>query len=311
MSAELTLRPTRISPLTLLVMSALLSSSALAQAPPFLLEWGTYGPSGVAVDAGGHVYVSEMSGRIQKFTAAGALLTQWETGPNFPVDVAMDPAGNVFVANITYVRKYTSDGVLLAEWTDGFGGTNGAWAVAVDAAGDVYVVDNGNNGIRKFTGSGGLITQWGTFGNGDGQFSYPTGIAVDATGMVYVVDSNNCRIEKFTGSGGFVAKWGTTGPGPGQFLEPAGVAIDAAGKVYVTDWLRMRVLVFTGTGKFITEWGNQGIGPGEFDAPGGVAADAGGDVFVADVHNNRVQKFGPLPTPTKATSWGRLKALFR
>ena len=129
--------------------------------------------------------------------------------------------------------------------------------------------------------------------------------------MVYVVDSNNCRIEKFTGSGGFVAKWGTTGPGPGQFLEPVGVAIDAAGKVYVTDWLRMRVLVFTGTGQFITEWGNQGTGPGEFDAPGGVAADAGGDVFVADNHNNRIQKFGPLPTPTKATSWGRLKALFR
>src|SRR5689334_1745510 len=72
MSAELTLRPTGISLFTLFVMSALLSSSALAQAPPFLLEWGTSSsrtgefPSGVAADAGGHVYVSDMSGRIQK-----------------------------------------------------------------------------------------------------------------------------------------------------------------------------------------------------------------------------------------------------
>ena len=311
MSAELTLRPTGISLFTLLVMSALLSSSALAQAPPFLLEWGTYGPAGVAVDGGEHVYVSDMSGRIQKFTAAGSLLTQWETGPNFPVDVAMDPAGNVFVANITYVRKYTSDGVLLAEWTDGFGGTNGAWAVAVDAAGDVYVVDNGNERIQKFSSDGTLITRWGTLGSGDGQFAYPTGIAVDATGMVYVVDSNNCRIEKFTGSGDFVAKWGTIGSGPGQFLEPGGVAIDAVGKVYVTDGLRTRVLVFTSTGDFITEWGSQGTGPGEFNGPGRVAADANGNVYVGDAYNDRIQEFGPLPTPTNATSWGRLKRMFR
>src|SRR5215510_9916480 len=188
MSAKLTLRPIGV-PIPALLAMSVLASSALAQAPPFLLQWGTpgtgagqfEGPSGVAVDAGGHVYVSDLgNGRIQKFTAAGAFITEWPDGLNFCVGVAVDPGGSVYVANINYVRKWTGDGVLIAEWT-GFG-VNGAWAVAADDGGDVYVVDNGNNRILKFTGDGVLITQWGTFGTGDGQFSYPTGIAVDATG---------------------------------------------------------------------------------------------------------------------------------
>ena len=181
MSARLTPRP--IALLALLAISAVLASSAFAQAPLLLLQWGTPGtgagqfdsPSGVAVDAGGHVYVSDLgNGRIQKFTAAGAFVTEWPSGLNFCVGVAVDPGGSVYVANINYVRKWTGDGVLIAEWA-GFG-ANGAWAVAADDGGDVYVVDNGNNRIRKFTGNGVLITQWGTFGNGDGQFSYPWGV---------------------------------------------------------------------------------------------------------------------------------------
>ena len=92
MSTMFILRPGGISLMTLIVMSALLTPSAFAQAPPFLLEWGTLeSPSGVAVDAGGHVYVSDLSnGRIQKFTAAGAYISQWSAGGIFPVGVAVE-----------------------------------------------------------------------------------------------------------------------------------------------------------------------------------------------------------------------------
>jgi DNA-binding beta-propeller fold protein YncE len=49
----------------------------------------------------------------------------------------------------------------------------------------------------------------------------------------------------------------------------------------------------------------------QFDLPEGVAVDASGHVYVTDEGNNRIQVFGPVPTPTRSTSWGRMKALYR
>jgi DNA-binding beta-propeller fold protein YncE len=69
--------------------------------------------------------------------------------------------------------------------------------------------------------------------------------------------------------------------------------------------------MYSSNGTFLTQWGSVGSGNGQFNGPFGVAVDAGGSVYVADTGNNRIQKFGPVPTPTKTTSWGRLKSLFR
>lgn len=72
-----------------------------------------------------------------------------------------------------------------------------------------------------------------------------------------------------------------------------------------------RIQSFTNTGVYVTQWGTPGNGDGQFSRPYSIAIDAAGDIYVAEIGNNRVQKFGVLPTPTKAASWGRLKALFR
>jgi len=216
------------------------------------------------------------------------------------------------------ISKTATNGEINCLDPGGFGGVTITKAITIqsDDSKNGGILVSGTNGITINITNGlptDIVTIRGLAFNGLGAGNGPSAPGLNGikflAGAALIVE--NCYISGFTGSGGFVAKWGTTGPGPGQFLEPVGVAIDAAGKVHVTDWLRMRVLVFTGTGEFIAEWGTQGTGPGEFDAPGGVAADAGGDVFVADVHNNRIQKFGPLPTPTKATSWGRLKHMYR
>ena len=69
--------------------------------------------------------------------------------------------------------------------------------------GSVYVTDGGvaetgNNRAQKFTPEGVFVSKWGTYGAGDGQFSYPWGVAVASDGSVYVADSYNQRIQKFT-----------------------------------------------------------------------------------------------------------------
>src|SRR5213596_1449171 len=85
--------------------------------------------------------------------------------------------------------------VYLTQWGSqgsGNGEFNRPYRVAVDAAGDVYVVDwarasqGGNSRIQKFTGTGIYLTQWGSFGSGIGQFYNPSGVATDAAGNVYV-----------------------------------------------------------------------------------------------------------------------------
>jgi DNA-binding beta-propeller fold protein YncE len=89
------------------------------------------------------------------------------------------------------------------------------------------------------------------------------------------------------------------------------LATDAQGNVYVADAANCRIQVFTGAGAYIAQWGTPGSGNGQFVTPTGVAVDGSGNVYVADRDNNRIQKFGHLPTPTKSTTWGRLKRLYR
>lgn len=136
-----------------------------------------------------------------------------------------------------FLRKWGS-------WGSGDGQFKNPYGVAVDASGNVYVVDTGNPRIQKFSSSGAFLAKWGSSGSGDGQFEIPYGVAVDAWGKVYVVDTGNPRIQKFSNSGAFLAKWGSWGNGDGQFNYPSGVAVNASGNVYVADTSNSRIQVF-------------------------------------------------------------------
>ncbi len=175
--------------------------------------------------------------------------------------------------------------------------------VAVDTAGNVYVVDGENHRVQKFTADGAFVAKWGSNGGGDGQFSYPEGgVALDSSGNVYVADTANHRIQKFNPDTTFAAKWGSYGSGDGQLSYPTGIAIDSSGSVYVIETGNHRVQKFDANGTFQAKWGSNGSSDGMFNKPRGVAVDAAGNVYVADTENNRVQKF--TSGGTFVAKWG-------
>ena len=162
----------------------------------------------------------------------------------------------------------------------------------------VYVVNRSRedrpDGIRvtAVTLNEEYITEFGSSGEGDGQFTWPASIALDKDGNVYVADEWLNRISIFDKDGTFLSKWGTPGSGDGELNKPAGLAI-ADGTIYVSDSRNHRIQQFSLEGKYQGQFGTFGSGPGELNVPWGLGLDVDGNVYVADWRNDRIQKFSP------------------
>ncbi|HXV98555.1 MAG TPA: PQQ-binding-like beta-propeller repeat protein [Anaerolineae bacterium] len=170
--------------------------------------------------------------------------------------------------------------------------------VAVDSAGNLYVVDGSNQRIQKFDRNGQFLTMWGGQGSGDGQFNfvlnapYADGaVAVDGQGNVYVADTANKRIQKFDSNGQFLAKWGSSGLADGAFYSPTGIAVDKQSAVYVADFNRVDIQKFDDNGQFLTKFGGRSPEQGGLIGPSWLAVDAEGNVYVADDGTHQIHKF--------------------
>jgi tripartite motif-containing protein 71 len=131
----------------------------------------------------------------------------------------------------------------MGQLRNGNGQFSGPEGIAVDSSNNVYVADTGNSRVEKFDSNGNYLTQWGSYGSGNGQFELPKALRWTAATMFMWLTGNN-RVEKFTATATYLTQWGSYGSGNGQFEIPHGIAVDSSGNfIYVADY-NYRIQVF-------------------------------------------------------------------
>ncbi len=173
-----------------------------------------------------------------------------------------------------------------------------AGGAAVDADGNLWVVDAGNDRIQIFSPEGDFLETWdGTAGGGEAFVfaksggGYDGDVAFGPDGTIYVAEAGSQRVQHFAPDRTLIGAWGGFGTGDGQFVRPFGLAVDAGGTVYVSDDRRNDVQTFDAEGAFLGVFGGRGSGEGELNEPAGLAFDGQGNVVVADWVNNRIVTF--------------------
>lgn len=275
------------------------------------------GPSGLAVDAAGSVYVADSNNHtIRKITAAGVTTLAGISGQagfrdgagafalfGYPTALAVDAAGNVYVADSLnlVIRKISPTGVVssLAGSQGQRGHVDGTGAAArfnsnfiemtLDSAGNLYVTEQ--DLIRKIT-TAGVVT---TIAGGT-KFSYPAGIAVDSTGNVYVAEAWKHLIRKISPAGEVTTLAGMTTvgdrggfadgpPGVARFDTPSALAIDSQGVLFVRD-NSGRVRKITSDGVVTSRVARNADGSSKFfsSPSAGLALDTADNVYVADLY---------------------------
>ena len=231
--------------------------------------------------------------------------------------VAFDRQGNLYIGELGFIRKVSVSGIITTiAGNFGYGGYSGDGGqaidaqiktyggLAVDAAGNIYIGDGGNERVRKIDVSGVITTVAGNGVDGysgDGgqataaSMSFPNGVAVDGNGNLYIADTGNQCIRKVTPKGTI-----TTLVSSG-LTNPYTIALDSSGALYIGGYFTIYEVPPGSTMPQVIA-GDSGIGGGfggdngpavnaRFNVNGvPIAFDNRGNLFLADTFNYRVRK---------------------
>jgi len=298
-------------------------------------------PAGVGTDAAGNVYIADMlNNRIRRIATDGSITTvagngvlgfSGDGGPATTASLAwpegslaIDNSGNLYIADTgnNRIRRVSPDGTMTTfagRGLAGFSGDGGPVTnatfnepagLALDAAGNLYIVDRSNSRVRRVDSRGVITTFAGSsragFG-GDGgpataaSLFSPSAIALDSAGNVYIADTSNGRVRKVdtagiittvAGTGRSAGTGGDGGPATAAGLDlPCGVAFDFLGNLYIADYGSSTVRKVAPDGTISTFAGSLGGGSvagTQLSSPAAVAVDGAGNFFIADSGNDRI-----------------------
>ena len=226
-----------------------------------------------------------------------------------PESVALDNAGNVFVAEANQdvtttddrIAKYDADGTFLdviAGPGTALGSVANPMGIAIAPTGghNIYVVENGSaltgggdDRVSYFSPSGNYLGAWGAYGIGNGSFKDPQAIAIDSTGAVYVADAGNDRVQVFDSSGTWVASWVGVN-------NPSGIAVDSSDRVWITNGAT--VYRYGSNGVLQTSWASAGAT--------GIGVDTDGNPWVTSITG--VHEYSPAGTLLATVGSGEIHA---
>ena len=204
-----------------------------------------------------------------------------------PNAVAVDSAGNVWVADEEYARvaEFNPKGELIRQIE-----ISEPADIRIDSAGHIWVSSTNKSKIIEFNSEGKEIGSIGELGFGKGQLWLPTSFAIDSSGNFWIVDEGNMRIEVLNSAGKYVSQFNLQeGSGPGQFHYPNGIAIDSSGNLWISDWIvgGGRVQKFSSTGAYLSQ-----VGEGYLDrTTGDPMFDGEGHLWITDDYHYRFAEF--------------------
>lgn len=329
----------------LLLVSALISvvtigsQVSFAAAEPYAYnatlgkKAGFQAPADVVLDAQGNMYIVSVdptsdTATVVKLSPGGSVLQTYNGNSgafSAASSVAVDGNGVLFVADAgnNRVQRFNQSGVFISQF--GAAGTgnsqfNRPSGIAVvrgtgtTADGAVYVVDSGNNRVQIFTNEGTYSSQFGTKGEGDGQFQNAKNITILSNGQVVVLDNGYsggsspaggfARAQRFTSSGVYLDQYGSYGSGNGQFRFPTGIASDD-NYIYIGDPRAGKVVKFSKADKSSTD-----VVVPEAASPTQAFAlrVESGKLYVAASLGNRIDVMSP--TGSAITEYGAARGTF-